>query len=56
MPIKKMNKSDLIKTISNQSDLFAEEDIERSVNSIINLISQSLSKNYRVEVRNFGTF
>ena len=51
-----MNKSDLIKTISNQSDLFAEEDIERSVNSIINLISQSLSKNYRVEVRNFGTF
>ena len=51
-----MNKSDLIKTISNQSDLFAEEDIERSVNSIISLISQSLSKNYRVEVRNFGTF
>ena len=56
MPIKKMNKSDLIKNISNKSDLFAEEDIERSVNSIITLISQSLTKKYRVEVRNFGTF
>ena len=51
-----MNKSDLVNNISNKSDLFSEEDIEKSVNSIITLISESLSKNERVEVRNFGTF
>ncbi len=56
MPIKKMNKSDLIKNISNKSDSFSEDDIEKSVNSILNLISQSLTNKDRVEVRNFGTF
>ena len=56
MPIKIMNKSDLIKKISNKLDFFSENDIERSVNSIINLISKSLSKSQRIEVRNFGTF
>jgi len=56
MPIKKMNKSDLVNNILNKSDFFSEEDIEKSVNSIITLISESLSKNERVEVRNFGTF
>ena len=56
MPIKKMNKSDLISNISIKSDLFSEEDIEKSVNSILNLITQSLTNKNRVEVRNFGTF
>ena len=56
MPIKKMNKSDLISNISIKSDSFSEDDIEKSVNSILNLITQSLAKNERVEVRNFGTF
>ncbi len=56
MPIKKMNKSDLVNNISNKSDLFSDEDIEKSVNSILRLISNSLCKNQRVEVRNFGTF
>ena len=56
MPIKKMNKSDLINKISNKSDLFSKEDIEKSINSIINLITQSLSSKNRIEVRNFGTF
>ncbi len=51
-----MNKSDLVNNILNKSDFFSEEDIEKSVNSIITLISESLSKNERVEVRNFGTF
>ena len=51
-----MNKSDLIKKISNKSDLFSKEDIEKSINSIINLITQSLSSKNRIEVRNFGTF
>jgi integration host factor subunit beta len=56
MPIKKMNKSDLVNNISNKSDSFTEDDIEKSVNSIIDLIVESLSNNHRVEVRNFGTF
>ena len=56
MPIKKMNKSDLVNNISNKSDSFTDDDIERSVNSILELISKSLSKKQRVEIRNFGTF
>ena len=56
MPIKKMNKSDLVNKISNKSDSFTEDDIEKSVNSILELISKSLSKKHRVEIRNFGTF
>ena len=56
MPIKKMNKSDLVNNILVKSDLFTEDDIEKLVNSIIDLISESLRKNQRVEVRNFGTF
>ena len=51
-----MNKSDLISNISNKSDSFSEEDIEKSINSILNLITQSLANKDRVEIRNFGTF
>ncbi len=51
-----MNKSDLVNNISNKSDSFSEDDIEQSVNSILALFSKSLSKNQRIEVRNFGTF
>ena len=51
-----MNKSDLVNNISNKSDSFTVEDVEKSVNSILGLISKSLSTNKRVEVRNFGTF
>ena len=56
MPIKKMNKSNLVNNISNKSDSFTEDDIEKSVNLILELISKSLSKKQRVEIRNFGTF
>ena len=51
-----MNKSDLVNNLSNKSDSFTQDDIEKSVNSIIDLITKSLSENQRVEVRNFGTF
>ena len=51
-----MNKSDLVNNISNKSDSFTDDDIEKSVNSILELISKSLSKKQRVEIRNFGTF
>ena len=51
-----MNKSDLVNSISNKSDSFTDDDIEKSVNSILELISKSLSKKQRVEIRKFGTF
>ncbi len=51
-----MNKSDLIKKISDNSDNLTEADLGQAVNAILTLISDSLSKGNRVEVRNFGTF
>ena len=51
-----MNKSDLIKKISENSDSLNEDDLEQTVNTILNLISNSLSNGDRVEIRNFGTF
>ena len=51
-----MNKSDLIKKISENADSLNEDDLEQTVNTILNLISSSLSKGDRVEIRNFGTF
>lgn len=51
-----MNKSDLIKKISENADSLNEEDLEQTVNTILNLISDSLNSGDRVEIRNFGTF
>tara|TARA_Y100000768_G_C23967331_1_gene678524 strand:+ start:1667 stop:1945 length:279 start_codon:yes stop_codon:yes gene_type:complete len=51
-----MNKSDLVNSLLSKSDSFSREDIENSFQSILNLITESLVKNQRVEVRNFGTF
>ena len=51
-----MNKSDLVNSLLLKSHSFSNEDIEKSVNSILNLITDSLTNNQRVEVRNFGTF
>ena len=51
-----MNKSDLIKNISLQTDSVKKNDIEESVNQLINFISTSLLEKKRVEIRGFGTF
>ena len=51
-----MNKSDLIKTISLQTDSLKKNDIEEAVNQLIKVISNSLLEKNRVEVRGFGTF
>ena len=51
-----MNKSDLLKKISEKTDSLNEEDLEQTVNIIFNLISNTLKNGDRVEVRNFGTF
>ena len=51
-----MNKSDLIKKISENAYSLNEEDLEQTVNTILNLISNSLNNGDRVEIRNLGTF
>ena len=51
-----MNKSQIIKNLSSKLEFFSDDDIEVSVNTIIKLLSESLSKANRVEIRNFGTF
>ena len=51
-----MIKSDLVNSLLSKSDSFSYEDIEKSVKSILDLITHSLANNQRVEVRNFGTF
>ena len=51
-----MNKSALIKNLAFKNNSIVEDDIDNSVNLIINIISESLSSGSRVELRNFGTF
>jgi integration host factor subunit beta len=51
-----MNKSDLLLKLKTKKDLFSEEDLESSVNLIIQFISRTLEEAKRVEIRNFGTF
>ena len=51
-----MIKSDLVNSLLSKSDSFSYEDIEKSVKSILDLITDALANNQRVEVRNFGTF
>ena len=51
-----MNKSDLLKKISAKIDSLNEEDLEKSVNIILNLISNTLNDGNRIEIRNFGMF
>ena len=51
-----MNKSDLLVKLKTKKDLFSEEDLESSVNLILQFISSTLEESNRVEIRNFGTF
>tara|TARA_Y200000002_G_scaffold176699_1_gene145707 strand:- start:1239 stop:1517 length:279 start_codon:yes stop_codon:yes gene_type:complete len=51
-----MNKSDLIKKISDTKEHLNEDDFHETINIILSLISKSLSLGDRVEIRNFGTF
>ena len=50
-----MNKSDLLVKLKTKKDLFSEEDLESSVNLILQFISRTLEEANRVEIRNFGT-
>ena len=51
-----MNKSDLVENLKLKNDTFSEEDLEGSINLILQFISTTLREANRVEIRNFGTF
>ena len=51
-----MNKSELIRNIFFKIGSVKKNDTEEAVNQLINLISDSLLKKNRVEIRGFGTF
>ena len=50
-----MNKSELVKTLSEKQDISVEEAAE-AICSFFEIISASLVANDRVEIRRFGTF
>ena len=51
-----MNKTQIIDNLAAKKNLFSVYDIEKSINTIIKLLSESLAKGDRVEIRNFGSF
>ena len=53
---KKINKSDIVKSISEKFTLLDNKDIEEGISVIINYASDCLSKNYRIELRGLGSF
>ena len=51
-----MNKSNLLEKLKLKKNSFSEEDLESSINLILQFISSTLGEANRVEIRNFGTF
>ena len=51
-----ITRSDLVKTLSKNQRYLAPKDVEVVVNSLINMLSNSLSSGERVEIRGFGSF
>ena len=52
----RMNISQIINNLSSRAELSSNDDVERSIHMIIKLLSDSLGRADRVEIRNFGTF
>lgn len=51
-----MTKSELIEVLANKNGELSYRDVELTVKSIIEQMSQSLARGERVEVRGFGSF
>lgn len=51
-----INKSDLIQEVSARCDYIADNEVDDAVREIIELLSEKLIENNRIEVRGFGTF
>ena len=53
---RKMNKSDLIQKLSNSLTEFKKTDIDEATDLLIDSITDSLTRNKRIEIRGFGSF
>ncbi len=51
-----MNKSELIKRMSDRLDQLTSRDVDLAVQTIIETMSESLANGGRIEIRGFGTF
>jgi len=51
-----MNKSELIKKMTDKLDQLTSRDVDLAVHSIIEIMSDSLAAGERIEIRGFGTF
>ena len=51
-----MNKSDLIQKLSNSLTEFKKTDIDEAADLLIDSITDSLTRNKRIEIRGFGSF
>ena len=51
-----MNKSELIKRMSDKLDQLSSRDVDLAVHSLIEMMSENLSNGGRIEIRGFGTF
>ena len=56
MPFGNMNKSELIKRMSDRLDQLTSRDVDLAVHTIIEIMSNSLASGDRIEIRGFGTF
>ncbi|HJL61665.1 MAG TPA: integration host factor subunit beta [Pseudomonadales bacterium] len=55
-PTESMNKSELIKRMSEKLDQLTSRDVDLAVHTIIEIMSESLASGDRIEIRGFGTF
>jgi integration host factor subunit beta len=51
-----MNKSELIKRMSDRLDQLSNRDVDLAVHTLIEIMSDSLASGGRIEIRGFGTF
>ncbi len=51
-----MNKSELIKRMSEKLDQLSSRDVDLAVHTLIEIMSDSLASGERIEIRGFGTF
>ena len=51
-----MTKSDLIELLANEVEQFSRQDVDDSVDKILERMSAALASGQRIEVRDFGAF
>ena len=51
-----MNKSELIKKMSDRLDQLSSRDVDLAVHTLLDIMSESLATGGRIEIRGFGTF